>query len=98
MPYTSEAQKAQYLTYRECGIKPSEAAKRAGLAKSTAQDIYRRAGEIEASYAENNLSPPTIEELVAVKPKIGRPKVVSDADGNSIFAACTVNKKARKRQ
>jgi hypothetical protein len=98
MPYTSEARKAQYLTYRECGMKANEAARQAGLAITTAKDIWRRAGEIEASHAENNIASPSIEELVAVKPKTGRPKVLSDADCNVIFAACTVDKKARKRQ
>jgi hypothetical protein len=64
----SEAQKAQYLTYREYGMKLNEAARKAGLAITTAKDIWKRAGEIEASHTENNLAPPSIEELVAVNP------------------------------
>jgi hypothetical protein len=75
-------------------MKPGEAAKQAGLAKSTAQDIWKRAGEIEISHAADNLPPPSIKELVAVKPKSVRPKVLSNEDCNKIFAACTVNKKA----
>jgi hypothetical protein len=35
---------------------------------------------------------------VAVKPKSGRPKVLSNEDCNKIFAACTINKKAQKKQ
>jgi hypothetical protein len=98
MLYTSEARKAQYLSYRECGISAPEAAKRTGLAASTARDVWRKAGELEVLYSANNLPPPSIEQLVAVKPKTGRPKVLTNADCAVIFAACTANKKARRRQ
>jgi hypothetical protein len=54
MPYTSEARKAQYLAYRECGIKAPEAARRSGLAASTARDIWRKAGELELIHFANN--------------------------------------------
>jgi hypothetical protein len=74
--YTSEARKAQYLSYRECGMKAPDAAKRAGLAPSTARDIWKRAGELDIYHEENGLPPPTIEETVATKPKTGRPPVV----------------------
>jgi hypothetical protein len=44
----------------------------------------KQAGEIEISHAEGNLPPPSIEELVAVKPKSGRLKVLSNKDCNKI--------------
>ena len=59
------------------------------------EDIWRRAAEIEASHDEDNLAPPSIEELVVVKPKTGRLKALGDADCDIIFAACTVDKKAQ---
>jgi hypothetical protein len=96
--YTSEARKAQYLTYRECGIKPAEAARRAGIAPSTTRDIWTRARELDIYHNDNGLPPPTIEETVAVKKKIGRPPVLSNEDCNKIFAACTKDKKSRKKQ
>jgi hypothetical protein len=86
------------LTYRECGIRPNEAARKAGLAITTAKDIWKRAGEIEISYAEQDLPLPLIKELVAVKPKTGRPKVLSDEDCDKIFVAYIVDKKARKKR
>jgi|SRR6266487_6862153 hypothetical protein len=96
--YTSEARKAQYLTYREMGLKNAEAARRAGIEPHTANYIWARAGKLEIHHAEQNLPPPTIEELVAVKPKTRRPKVLSELDCNTIFTACTASKKARRKQ
>jgi len=98
MPYTSEARKAQYLTYREMGLKNTAAANKAGINRITAHKIWARAGQLEIDHSEQGLLAPTIEELVATKPKGGRPKVLSDSDCNVIFAACTASKKARKKQ
>jgi hypothetical protein len=98
MPYTSEARKAQYLSYRECSISATEVARRVCLAASTARDVWRRAGKIKALYSANNLPPLSIERLVAVKPKTGRPKVLTNIDYTVIFAACTVSKKACRKQ
>jgi hypothetical protein len=38
-PYTSEARKAQYLIYREMGLKNTEAAEKAGLTQATKHNI-----------------------------------------------------------
>ncbi len=97
-PYTSEVRKAQYLTYREMGLNNTDAATRAKIGRQTGYDIWARAGQLELDYAAQNLPAPTIEELVAIKPKTGRPKVLSLDDCNQIFAACTANKKARQKQ
>jgi hypothetical protein len=95
MPYTSEARKAQYLAYREMGLKNGPAARKAGIERITAYYIWAWAGQLEVNNSEQGLPAPTIEELVAVKPKAGRPKVLSESDCNKIFAACTVSKKAQ---
>jgi hypothetical protein len=96
--YTSEARKAQYLAYRETGMKNTQAAKKAGIKRNTGHNIWARAGQLEIDHFEKDLPPPTIEELVAVKPKAGRPKVLSESDCNAIFAACTASKKAQRKQ
>ena len=98
MPYTSEALKAQYLAYREMGMKNGPAARKAGIEQMTAYYIWAQARQLEVDYSEQGLPAPTIEELVAVKPKAGRPKVLSESDCNEIFAACTASKKAWKKQ
>jgi hypothetical protein len=60
-PYTSEARKAQYLTYREMGLKNTAASEKAGINRITAHKIWARAGELEADHSESDLPPPTIE-------------------------------------
>jgi hypothetical protein len=57
--YTSEADKGAFLAYLEIGYTLRKAAKLAGLTKSTAWDIRKKAGEIELHHTENNLPPPT---------------------------------------
>jgi hypothetical protein len=52
----------------------------------------------EIDHSEKVLSPPTIEELVAVKPKAGRPKVLNKLEWNPIFAACAASKEAWRKQ
>jgi hypothetical protein len=97
-PYTSEARKAQYLTYREMGLKNTQAAEKAGVHRITGHNIWARAGQLESDHSEQGLPPPTIEELAAVKPKTGRPKALNELECNAIFAACTASKKARKKR
>ena len=89
--YTSEARKAQYLAYREMGLKNTQVAEKARIKRNTRHNIWARASQLEI---DRDIPPPTIEELVAVKPKAGRPKVLSELDCNAIFAACTASKKA----
>ena len=80
------------------GLKNTQAAEKAGIKRNTGHNIWARAGQLEVDHSEEGLPPPTIEELVAVKPKTGRPKVLSESDCNEIFAACTASKKARRKQ
>jgi hypothetical protein len=59
MVYTSEADKGALLAFLEAGYPLRVAAKKAGIPKSTAYDIKKKAEEIEIQHIENNLSPPT---------------------------------------
>ena len=86
------------MAYREIGLGNGPVAKKAGIEQVTAYYIWVRAGQLEVDYSEQGLPAPTIEELVAVKPKAGRPKVLSKSDCNKIFAAGTASKKAQKKQ
>jgi hypothetical protein len=83
--YTSEARKAQYLTYCEIGLKNTQAAEKAGIKQNTGYNIWASTGQLEIDYLEKDLQLPTIEKLVAVKPKAGRPKVLSKLDCIAIF-------------
>jgi hypothetical protein len=94
MAYTSDARKAQYLTYREIGLRNSVAAKRSGITRQTRHNIWKRAGQLEIDHVEQDLPPPTIEQTVAIRPKASRPKVLDEFECNAIFAACTVSKEA----
>ena len=80
------------------GLKNTQAAEKAGIKRNTGHNIWARAGQLEVDHSEEGRPPPTIEELVAVKPKTGRPKVLSESDCNEIYAACTASKKARRKQ
>ena len=64
--YTSEARKAQYLAYREMGLKNTQVAEKAGIKRNTRHNIWARASQLEI---DRDIPPPTIEELVAVKPR-----------------------------
>jgi hypothetical protein len=94
MPYTSEARKAQYLAYCAMGLKNGPAAKKAGIEQITTYYIWARAGQLEVDNSEQGLPALTIEELVIVKSKAGRPKVLDKTKCNTIFAACTASKEA----
>jgi hypothetical protein len=80
------------------GLKNSAAAKKAGINRVTAHYIWARAGQLEVNNSEQGLPAPTIEELVAVKPKAGRPKVLNETECNAIFAVCTASKEAWRKQ
>jgi hypothetical protein len=84
--YTSEARKAQYLTYCKMGLKNAHGATKAGISRDTGHNIWTQAGQLEIDHSEKDLPP--VEELVAVKPKAGRSKVLNELECNTIFAAC----------
>jgi hypothetical protein len=65
--YTLEARKAQYLAYREMGLKNTPTAEKAGFNQITRHSIWAQAGQLKVTYSVQGLLAPTIEELVAVK-------------------------------
>ena len=84
------------MAYCEISLKNGPAARKARIERVTAYYIWARAGEFEVDYSEQGLPAPTIKELVTVKPKAGRPNVLSELDYNEIFAACTAPKRPGK--
>jgi hypothetical protein len=60
-PYTTDIEKAVVLLHLQY-FHLAEAARRAGLPKSTATNIKNRAAELEIQHAEAELPPPTIAE------------------------------------
>jgi hypothetical protein len=58
--------------------------------------FWKPAGQLEVDYFGSDLLPLTIKELVAIKPKASRPKVLRELESNVIFAACTASKKPRE--
>src|SRR5450432_2355176 len=63
----------------------------------TAFDIKKKAAEIEIQHIEQNLPPPTRQQQLAIRPKSGRPPVLSEVDKDKIFEAYTKDKESRKR-
>ena len=72
------------------GLNSTEATTKAKIGWQTGYDIWDRAGQVEIEHAKQNLLALTIKQLVAIKPKTGRPKVLSPNDCKQIFAACTI--------
>jgi hypothetical protein len=70
MVYTSEAYRVAFLAFLEETYSLRKTAAKAGIAKSTAFDIKKKAAEIEIQHVEQNLSPPTRRWQLAVQPKV----------------------------
>ena len=75
-----------------------EAARQAGLDKSTAYNMEKRAGIVFVLLAEQQLATPTFVEQISRIAGSGRPKVLSDEDCMTSFKACTQDKKSRMKQ
>src|ERR1700689_1329587 len=97
--HATDVDKAIFLTHL-LYVHQAEAARRAGLAKSTATDIKNAAADVEISYAEQGLLPPTIQEQVEqIKRKEGsgaKPKITDD-EVIELMEACTLNKTQRRK-
>jgi hypothetical protein len=50
--YASEARKAQYLAYREMGLKNTQVAEKAGIKRNTRHNIWARASQLEIDHFE----------------------------------------------
>jgi hypothetical protein len=64
------------------------ATKKAKINPKTARAIKRRADKITIYCDNNNLLPPSLHDQVAIAPKIGRPRALSEIQGNQLKEAC----------
>jgi len=95
-PQTTEIERAIFLTHLEYVSLP-EAARKAGINRKTATNIKLRAANLEIEHIEAGLPPPTIQELIRRKEGSGAKPKISEAEVDEILAACTANKKQRKK-
>jgi hypothetical protein len=78
--HATNIDKAVFLTH-PLYVHQAKAARRAGLAKSTATDIKNAAADVQIRYGEEGLPPPSIQEQVKqIKHKegSGRPGKITD--------------------
>ena len=92
--HPTNTQKIEFLTHCEY-VSIRVAAKKAGIAPSTAKDIRARAGVLQAHNAENGLPPPIIDEQIARKVGSGSKPLLSIDEIALIFEVCQIDKKAR---
>ncbi len=97
--HASDIDKAVFLTHL-LYVHQSEAARRAGLAKSTATDIKNASADVQIRYSEEGLPPPSIQEQVEQmkrKEGSGAKSVITDEEVIQLMEACTLNKTQRKK-
>jgi hypothetical protein len=95
-PHTTDVEKAVFLVHLQY-VHLAEAARRAGLPKSTATNIKNRAAEIEIEHTAAGLPPPTIAEQIARKEGSGAKPKISDDEVIQLLEACTLDKKQRRK-
>jgi len=97
--HATDVDKAVFLTHL-LYVHQAEAARRAGLAKSTATDIKNAAADVQIRYDEEGLDPPSIQEQVEqIKRKegSGAKSVITDEEVIQLMEAYTLNKTQRKK-
>jgi len=97
--HATDVDKAVFLTHL-LYVHQAKAARRAGLAKSTATDIKNASAEVQIQYNEKGLPPPTIQEQVEqIKRKkgSGASKKITDKEVIKLMEAYTLNKTQRKK-
>ena len=97
--HATNVDKAVFLTHL-LYVHQAEAARRAGLAKSTATDIKNAAADFQIRCDEQGLPLPTIQEQVEQlkhKGGNGRKPEITDKEVLELLKACTLNKKQRKK-
>jgi hypothetical protein len=94
--HATQGQKIAFLVHLEY-VHCAEAARKAGLADTTAKDLKKRAAELCIERAEQGLPPPSYEEQVARKPGSGAKLKVSAEEITRLLEACILNKKQRKK-
>ena len=98
MPYTSDVQKGALLAYLDNRMHLRTAAKKARIPPTTAFNIRARAVQVKIFHDNHSLPPPSLQEQVDVKPKNGRPPVLSEIDKNIIFDICTKDREFREKR
>jgi hypothetical protein len=97
--HATDIDKAVFLTHL-LYVHQAEAARRAGLAKSTTTDIKNAAANVQIRYNEQGLPPPTIQEQVEQiqrKEGSGAIKKIIDKEVIELIEACTLNKTQRRK-
>lgn len=94
--HTTDVEKDVSLVHLQY-VHLAEAARRAGLSKSTATNIKNRAAELEIQYTAAGLPPPTIAEQIARKEGSGAKQKISDDEVIQLLEPCTLDKKQRKK-
>src|SRR5256714_3192031 len=94
--HATQGQKIAFLVHLEY-VHCAEAARKAGLALTTAKDLKKHAGELCIEHLEQGLLLPSYEEQVARKEGSGAKPKVSEEEITRLLEACTLSKKQRKK-
>jgi hypothetical protein len=87
-PYIDDASKGALLALINNGDTLFLATKKAKINPKTARGIKRRADEITVYCDTNDLLLPSLYDQVTIAPKLGRPQVLSEIQGNQLKEAC----------
>jgi len=94
--HTTEAQKVKFLTC--CKYESIyKAAKKCGIAQSTAKDIYLHAEDRLVDAAIASISALTLTEQVTRRQGSERLQVILNEEIIKLFQTCTLNKKQQKK-
>ena len=97
--HATDVDKAVFLTHL-LYVHQAEAARRAGLTKSTTTDIKNATVDVQIRYDEEGLDPPSIQEQVEqIKHKegSGAKSIITDEEVIQLMEAYTLNKTQRKK-
>jgi hypothetical protein len=95
-PYTDEARKGAFLSHLDNGDSIPTAAKKAKINTYTARNIKARSDNFVIFCNNYNLPPPSLHDRVAIKPKSGRPHILSEVSGNILKTACKQDRHHRE--
>jgi hypothetical protein len=95
-PYIDEANKGAFLALLDNGDSIVHAAKKAKISIKSARRIKKHSSEVQIFCDDYNLSPPSLHDRVAIKPKLVRPYVMSEAFGNQLKDAIEQDRNHRE--
>jgi hypothetical protein len=87
-PYTDEATRRAFLGFLDHSIALPEATKELYLKPQTARYLNYRDKHFKIYCNNYNLPSPSLHNCTAVKPKSGRPYILSEIDRNRLKKAC----------